>query len=117
MRDPNVRDWLVSDVPANSTTDGVKGQTIDLSVPEARAWAQRELERILKGYHLGMLEHDEDWRSATLFIVGFHRGERSQSTQGPTLWTSTIQRPKRLVSTRTALKDHRSERQTDTGAK
>ena len=58
LRDPKVRDWVVSDVPANWTTEEFKGQTIDLGVPQARAWAQGELERIVKDYHLDMLEHD-----------------------------------------------------------
>jgi alpha-galactosidase len=58
VHDPIVRNWLVSDVPATWKTEEFKGQTIDLSVPEARAWAQREVERIVKEYRLDMLEHD-----------------------------------------------------------
>jgi hypothetical protein len=58
VHDPNVRDWLVSDVPANWKTEAFKGQTIDLGVPEAHAWAQREVERIVEDYRLDMLEHD-----------------------------------------------------------
>src|SRR5205823_1131063 len=48
VHDPIVRDWLVSDVPANWKTEAFKGQTIDLGVPKAHAWAQREVERIVE---------------------------------------------------------------------
>jgi hypothetical protein len=58
VHDPIVRDWLVSDVPASWRPEEFKGQTIDLGLPEARAWAQREVERIVEDYRLDMLEHD-----------------------------------------------------------
>ena len=57
-RDPKVRDWMVTDLPADWKPEPFKGQTIDLGVPEAKQWAQRELERIVTDYHLDMLEHD-----------------------------------------------------------
>jgi len=57
-RDPKVRDWMVTDVPADWKPEPFKGQTIDLGVPEAKEWAQREVERIVTDYHLDMLEHD-----------------------------------------------------------
>jgi hypothetical protein len=57
-RDPKVRDWLVTDLPENWQPEPFKGQTIDLGVPEAKAWAQREVERIVTDYRLDMLEHD-----------------------------------------------------------
>lgn len=57
-RDPKVRDWMVTDVPADWQPEPFKGQTIDLGVPEAKQWAQREVERIVTDYHLDMLEHD-----------------------------------------------------------
>lgn len=57
-RDPKVRDWMVTDVPKDWTPEPFKGQTIDLGVPEAKLWAQHELERIVSDYHLDMLEHD-----------------------------------------------------------
>ena len=57
-RDPKVRDWMVTDLPADWKPEPFKGQTIDLGVPEAKQWAQRELERIVTEYHLDMLEHD-----------------------------------------------------------
>jgi alpha-galactosidase len=57
-RDPKVRDWMVTDLPADWKPEPFKGQTIDLGVPEAKEWAQREVERIVSDYHLDMLEHD-----------------------------------------------------------
>jgi hypothetical protein len=57
-RDPKVRDWMVTDVPKDWKPEEFKGQTIDLGVPEAQEWAQREVERIVTDYHLDMLEHD-----------------------------------------------------------
>ena len=57
-RDPKVRDWMVTDIPADWKPEPFKGQTIDLGVPEAKQWAQREVERIVSDYHLDMLEHD-----------------------------------------------------------
>lgn len=57
-RDPKVRDWMVSDLPADWRPEPFKGQTIDLGVPEAKQWAQQEVERIVTDYHLDMLEHD-----------------------------------------------------------
>ena len=57
-RDPKVRDWMVTDLPADWQPEPFKGQTIDLGVPAAKQWAQREVERIVSDYHLDMLEHD-----------------------------------------------------------
>lgn len=57
-RDPKVRDWMVTDIPDDWKPEPFKGQTIDLGVPEAKQWAQRETERIVTDYHLDMLEHD-----------------------------------------------------------
>ena len=57
-RDPKVRDWMVTDLPADWKPEPFKGQTIDLGVPDAKRWAQREVERIVTDYHLDMLEHD-----------------------------------------------------------
>ena len=57
-RDPKVRDWMVTDLPADWKPEEFKGQTIDLGVPAAKEWAQREVERIVDDYHLDMLEHD-----------------------------------------------------------
>jgi len=57
-RDPKVRDWMVTDLPADWKPEPFKGQTIDLGVPEAKQWAQHEVDRIVTDYHLDMLEHD-----------------------------------------------------------
>jgi Melibiase/Glycosyl hydrolase family 36 C-terminal domain len=57
--DPAIRDWLIADPPAGwKHSEPFKGITIDLGVPAAKAWAARELERIVRDYHLDMLEHD-----------------------------------------------------------
>ena len=56
--DPKVRDWLVADVPNDWKPEPFKGQTIDIGIPEAKAWASGEVERIVTDYHLDMLEHD-----------------------------------------------------------
>jgi alpha-galactosidase len=58
VRDPKVRDWMVTDLPPDWKPEPFKGQTIDIGVPEAKEWAERELERIVSDYHLDMLEHD-----------------------------------------------------------
>jgi len=57
-RDQKVRDWMVTDLPADWKPEPFKGQTIDLGVREAKRWAERELERVVTDYHLDMLEHD-----------------------------------------------------------
>ena len=58
VRDPEVRDWLVADVKPGWKPQEFKGQTIDIGVPAAQAYAQGELNRIVRDYHLDMLEHD-----------------------------------------------------------
>src|SRR3954447_15622759 len=58
VRDPKVRDWLVTDLPAGWKPEPFKGQTIDIGVPEAKEWVHRELDRVVTDYHLDMLEHD-----------------------------------------------------------
>ena len=58
VHDRKVRDWLVSDVPDDWKPEPFKGQTIDIGVPEAKAWASSEVNRIVTDYHLDMLEHD-----------------------------------------------------------
>jgi alpha-galactosidase len=57
-RDPVVRDWMVTDIPADWKPEPFKGQTIDLGVPEAKRWAEKEVERVVTDYKLDMLEHD-----------------------------------------------------------
>jgi hypothetical protein len=57
--DPTIKDWLIADAPAGwKHSEPFKGITIDLGVPAAKLWAQRELERVVSDYHLDMLEHD-----------------------------------------------------------
>lgn len=58
LRNPKVRDWLVADVPADWKPQEFKGQTIDLGVPAAEAYAKGEVDRMVRDYHLDMLEHD-----------------------------------------------------------
>lgn len=57
-RDPKVRDWLVADVAPTWKPQEFKGQTIDLGVPAAKEYAAREVDRLVRDYHLDMLEHD-----------------------------------------------------------
>ncbi|HEY1678125.1 MAG TPA: alpha-galactosidase [Candidatus Sulfotelmatobacter sp.] len=57
-RDPKVRDWMVTDIPADWKPEPFKGQTIDIGQPDAKAWAEKEVDRIITDYHLDMLEHD-----------------------------------------------------------
>jgi Melibiase/Glycosyl hydrolase family 36 C-terminal domain len=57
-RDPKVRDWMVTDIPADWKPEPFKGQTIDIGDPEAKQWAEHEVDRIITDYHLDMLEHD-----------------------------------------------------------
>jgi len=57
-RDPKARGWMVTDLPADWKPEPFKGQTIDLGVPEAKRWAEHEVERIVDDYRLDMLEHD-----------------------------------------------------------
>jgi alpha-galactosidase len=56
--DPRVRDWLTTDPPPGWKTAEFKGITIDLGAPAAQAWAAREVDRIVRDYHVDMLEHD-----------------------------------------------------------
>ncbi len=58
VRDPKIKDWLTTDLPANWKPDEFKGQTIDIGYPPAKAWAMRETDRIVSDYKVDMLEHD-----------------------------------------------------------
>jgi hypothetical protein len=58
VRDPKVKDWLVTDLPANWKPEEFKGQTIDIGVRAAHDYAAGEVERIVSANHLDMLEHD-----------------------------------------------------------
>lgn len=58
VHDHTVRGWTVSDLPPDWKPEPFKGQTIDIGVPAAQAYAQREVNRLVEDYHLDMLEHD-----------------------------------------------------------
>ena len=58
LNDPKTQDWLVADVPAGWKPDEFVGRTIDIGAPAAKAYAQREVERLVTDFHLDMLEHD-----------------------------------------------------------
>jgi hypothetical protein len=58
VHNPSVHDWLLNDLPAGWMPEEFKGETIDIGVPAAREYASKEVERIVKDYHLDMLEHD-----------------------------------------------------------
>jgi hypothetical protein len=58
VNDAKVHDWLVTDLPANWKPEEFKGQTIDIGVPDAKAWAEKELDRVSREFKLDMLEHD-----------------------------------------------------------
>ena len=57
-RDAKVLDWLVNDLPPDWKPEEFKGETVDIGNPDAHAWTQAEVERIIRDYHLDMLEHD-----------------------------------------------------------
>ena len=58
VRDPVVRDWMVTDLKPDWKPEDFKGQTIDIGDPPAHDWAAKEVKRIVEDYHLDMLEHD-----------------------------------------------------------
>jgi alpha-galactosidase len=58
VRDPKVRDWLITDLPPDWKPEEFKGQTIDLGVPAAHRYLAGEVDRIVRDNHLDMLEHD-----------------------------------------------------------
>jgi disulfide oxidoreductase YuzD len=58
VRDPKVKDWLVSDLKPDWKPEDFKGETIDIGAPAARDYAAHEVKRIVEDYKLDMLEHD-----------------------------------------------------------
>ncbi len=58
VRNSETNDWLVNDLGPGWKPEEFKGQTIDLGVPAAHAYASKEVKRIVEDYHLDMLEHD-----------------------------------------------------------
>ncbi len=59
VRDPKIRDWLTTDPPLDwKPVETFKGVTMDLGVPVVHDWAAAEVSRVVRDYHLDMLEHD-----------------------------------------------------------
>jgi len=58
IHDPKVRDWLVSDLPPDWKPEEFKGETVDIGVPAAHDYLEKEVDRIITDNHLDMLEHD-----------------------------------------------------------
>jgi hypothetical protein len=58
VNNPATRDWLVADTPPGWKPDEFVGRTTDLGYPPAKAYAEKEVERMINSYHLDMLEHD-----------------------------------------------------------
>jgi hypothetical protein len=56
--DPHVRDWLTTDPPAHWKQEEFKGITIDIGYPPARQWAEARVTKVVRDFHLDMLEHD-----------------------------------------------------------
>ena len=56
---PRVQPWLTTDPPLGwQPAEVFKGSTMDIGVPSVHAWADAELDRVVRDYHLDMLEHD-----------------------------------------------------------
>jgi hypothetical protein len=59
VNDPLTRSWLIADPPAGwRHLEPFKGITLDLGLPAVQTWAAAELERVVRDYHLDMLEQD-----------------------------------------------------------
>ncbi len=58
VRDPQVRDWLTTDPPAHWKQEEFKGITIDIGYPPARRWAEARVTKVIRDFHVDMLEHD-----------------------------------------------------------
>jgi hypothetical protein len=59
VHDLKVRDWLTTDPPADwKKQEEFKGVTIDIGYPPAREWAAARVAKIIRDFHLDMLEHD-----------------------------------------------------------
>jgi alpha-galactosidase len=58
VHDRATQDWLTVQPPADWKPAEFKGITIDLGAPAAHAWAAAETQRLVRDYHLDMLEHD-----------------------------------------------------------
>ena len=58
VHDPEIRDWLVADLPSQWKTEDFRGQIMDIGYLPVKNWALAETERIVRDNHLDMLEHD-----------------------------------------------------------
>jgi disulfide oxidoreductase YuzD len=58
VRDPLIRDWMVTDLAPDWKPEEFKGQTIDIGDPPAHDYAAKEVKRIVEDNHLDMIEHD-----------------------------------------------------------
>ena len=58
IANPATRNWLTTDPPKGWRPAEFKGVTIDIGVPAAKAWVAGEADRLVRDYHLDMLEHD-----------------------------------------------------------
>jgi hypothetical protein len=58
VRDPKIRDWMVTDLPPDWKPEEFKGQTLDLGVPAVHDRLAAEVKRMVEDYHLDMIEHD-----------------------------------------------------------
>jgi hypothetical protein len=83
VHDPQTRDWLTTDPGAHWKQEEFKGVTIDIGYRPARLWAEARVAKIVRDFHLDMLEHDgylvaqgcdrEDHPHAQLEAVGAKR--------------------------------------------
>ena len=58
VANPATRNWLTTDPPKGWKPAEFKGVTIDIGLPAAKAWVAGEADRLVRDYHLDMLEHD-----------------------------------------------------------
>ena len=59
VNDAKTRDWLTTLPPDGwRSTETFKAVTVDMGVPAAHDWAAATVHRVVRDYHLDMLEHD-----------------------------------------------------------
>ncbi len=78
VENPAMRDWLTTDPPAGWKPAEFKGITVDIGQPAVQAWVSKEVERIVRAYHLDMLEHD-----GYVVAQGCDRGDHLHATCDP----------------------------------
>jgi hypothetical protein len=76
--DAKTRDWLTTDAPPGWKPDEFKGLTIDIGVPAAQAWVSNAVDRLVRDYHLDMLEHD-----GNVVAQGCDRGDHAHVACDP----------------------------------